>query len=107
MLTSLRRMKSSLPDDGDASLIRWMLSLTPDARLAVLQGFVDSAAELTDLEARYEDLLPDTVAISVGSAIVRVLGLSALIRTKEEAGREKDLAVLGLLRRTLLESGKK
>ena len=35
-----------MPDDGDASLIRWMLSLTPEARLAVLQGFVDSAFEL-------------------------------------------------------------
>jgi hypothetical protein len=34
-----------LSDDGDASLIRWMLSLTPEARLAVLQGFVDSAVE--------------------------------------------------------------
>ena len=55
----------------------------------------------------YEDLLPDAVAISVGSATVRVLGLSALIRTKEEAGRDKDLVVLGILRQTLLESGKK
>ncbi|GEM_PF-1979394 len=44
-----------MPDDGDTSLIRWMLSLSPEARLAVLQGFVDSAAELTDLEARYRD----------------------------------------------------
>ena len=34
------------PDDGDASLIRWMLSLSPEERLAVLQGFVDSAVEL-------------------------------------------------------------
>jgi predicted nucleotidyltransferase len=56
---------------------------------------------------RYEDLLPDAFAINVGGAIVRVLGLSALIRTKEEAGREKDLAVLRILRQTLLESGKK
>ena len=56
---------------------------------------------------RYEDLLPDAVTISVGGAMVRVLGLSALIRTKEEAGRDKDLAVLGILRQTLLESGKK
>lgn len=56
---------------------------------------------------RYEDLLPDAVNINVGSATVRILGLPALIRTKEEAGREKDLAVLGTLRRTLLESGKK
>jgi hypothetical protein len=55
---------------------------------------------------RYEDLLPDAVTISVGSATVRVLGLSALIRTEEEAGREKDLAVLGILRQTLREFGK-
>jgi len=36
-------------DDGggdDVSLIRWMLSLSPEERLAVLQGFADSAAEL-------------------------------------------------------------
>ena len=33
------------PDEDD-SLIGWMLSLTPAERLAVLQGFVDSASEL-------------------------------------------------------------
>lgn len=55
----------------------------------------------------YDDLLPDAVTLNVGDAIVRVLGLSALIRAKEEAGRDKDLAVLGILRRTLLASGKK
>ena len=32
----------------DVSLIRWMLSLSPDERLAVLQGFADSVAELTN-----------------------------------------------------------
>jgi hypothetical protein len=37
-----------VPDDGvDVTLIRWMLSLSADERLAVLQGFVDSVAELT------------------------------------------------------------
>lgn len=36
------------PDDGvDVSLIRWMLSLSPEERLAVLQGFADSVTELT------------------------------------------------------------
>ena len=34
------------PADGDASLIRWMLALSPEERLSVLQGFVDSAIEL-------------------------------------------------------------
>ena len=31
----------------EVTLIRWMLSLSPEERLAVLQGFVDSVAELT------------------------------------------------------------
>jgi hypothetical protein len=36
------------PDDGvDVTLIRWMLSLSPEERLAVLQGFADSVVELT------------------------------------------------------------
>jgi len=34
-------------DGVDVTLIRWMLSLSPEERLAVLQGFVDSVAELT------------------------------------------------------------
>jgi hypothetical protein len=36
-------------DDGvDVTLIRWMLSLSPEERLAVLQGFVDSIAAMSD-----------------------------------------------------------
>ncbi len=36
------------PDDGiDVTLIRWMLSLSAEGRLGVLQGFADSVAELT------------------------------------------------------------
>lgn len=35
-------------DDGvDVTLIRWMLSLTPEQRLDVLQSFLDGIAELT------------------------------------------------------------
>jgi hypothetical protein len=34
------------PDGVDLTLIRWMLSLTPAERLDVLQGFVDSVAEI-------------------------------------------------------------
>lgn len=49
----------------------------------------------------YEDLLPDAVAVDLGGVTVHVLGLAALIRTKEEAGRDKDRAVLGLLRQAL------
>jgi hypothetical protein len=36
-------------DEGvDVTLIRWALSLEPEARLAALQGFVDSIAAMTD-----------------------------------------------------------
>ncbi len=31
--------------DGDNSLIRWMMGLSPAERLQVLQGFVDSIGE--------------------------------------------------------------
>jgi hypothetical protein len=33
-------------DGTDLTLIRWMLSLTPDERLDALQGFVDALWEL-------------------------------------------------------------
>ena len=40
-------------DDGvDVSLIRWMLSLSAEERLAVLQGFADSVAAVTDEPTR-------------------------------------------------------
>jgi hypothetical protein len=39
-------------DDGvDVTLIRWMLSLSPEQRLDVLQPFLDSIAELTGEQA--------------------------------------------------------
>lgn len=38
------------PEDGvDVTLIRWMLSLSPAERLAVLQGNVKSILELREL----------------------------------------------------------
>jgi hypothetical protein len=55
-------------------------------------------------ERRYEDLLADAVTLELGGLSVKVLGLAALIRTKEEAGREKDRAVLDLLRQALQAS---
>jgi len=53
----------------------------------------------------YEDLLPETVERVLGAYSFRVLDLGALIRTKEQAGRDKDRAVLAILRRTLQERG--
>jgi hypothetical protein len=54
----------------------------------------------------YPELLAHTVGIQVGPGLkVRVLDLDTLIRTKEEADRPKDRAVLDLLRRTRDERG--
>jgi hypothetical protein len=53
----------------------------------------------------YQQLLPDTVMIEMSSGMrVRALGLAALIREKEDLAREKDLAVLSILRKTLEET---
>ncbi|MEO8594523.1 MAG: hypothetical protein ABI759_14500 [Candidatus Solibacter sp.] len=52
----------------------------------------------------YEDLLPHTIEIRLGGEVrVRVLDLPTVIALKEKLGGEKDLAVLPVLRRTLLE----
>jgi hypothetical protein len=52
----------------------------------------------------YDQLLSDVVERHIGKNRVRTLGLATLIRTKEAAGRAKDLAVLAILRRTFEES---
>jgi hypothetical protein len=54
----------------------------------------------------YHDLIGDCVMRAIGDVSICVLGLEALIRSKVEAGRDKDRAVLPILRRTLEEGGK-
>jgi hypothetical protein len=52
----------------------------------------------------FDALLPDCVTLDLGSYAIRVLGLPKLIEVKTAAGREKDLAVLPLLRAALKRS---
>lgn len=54
----------------------------------------------------YPDLIAESPARQLGDLTVRVLGLEALIRAKLAAGRDKDRAILPILRRTLEESSK-
>ncbi len=55
----------------------------------------------------YGDLLPHTIELQVDEGLrVRMLDLETLIATKEATGRDKDKAVLPILRRTLEEKGK-
>ena len=62
-------------------------------------GVVDLLGSLDNRD--YDTIFPDTVVMSLAGMDVRVLSLEALIDAKERAGREKDLAVLPLLRATL------
>lgn len=55
----------------------------------------------------YPKLLSQSCEMEISNKLkVRVLTLSALIKTKEETGGEKDRAVLPTLRRTLEEKSK-
>jgi hypothetical protein len=55
----------------------------------------------------YEDLRGQTIDIEIAPGLtMKVLDLSMLVRLMEELGREKDLAVLPVLRRALEERGK-
>jgi hypothetical protein len=57
-----------------------------------------------DGERTYEDLLPDSVELSLGDGhSIRALKVAALIQIKQRAGRPKDLAALPALRATLEE----
>ena len=104
-------------EDGvDLSLVRWMLSLTPAERLPVLDQHSANLGRIRELNAENvkratigrgltcADLLPHSVDMDIGDGIrVRVLNLETLFALKEGLGREKDLAMLPLLRQTLEE----
>ena len=52
----------------------------------------------------FEDLLPRTIELTLGIGIrIRILDLETLIEVREQTGRPKDMAVLPILRQTLLE----
>ncbi|MHC4871768.1 MAG: hypothetical protein ACYTFY_07975 [Planctomycetota bacterium] len=54
----------------------------------------------------YEELVADSIDITVSGSNVKILNLSALIKSKEETAREKDLAMLPVLRSTLNQAQK-
>ena len=108
LAAALNDLEARYRDSGGRDLRPEVADLAGDGHHLLLTrcGPLDILGQIGN-GRRYENLLPDAVTINVGSAVVRVLGLSALIRTKEEAGRDKDRAVLGILRQTLDASGKK
>lgn len=68
-------------------------------------GPLDLLGELTGGRV-FEDLESNATTMELERDLhVRVLDLAMLIQLKEEMGREKDLATLPVLRRTLREAG--
>ena len=58
-------------------------------------------------ELVYTDLVNDCIELPLSeNTAVRVLSLRVLIQLKEKLGRDKDLAMLAVLRRTLAEQNR-
>lgn len=51
----------------------------------------------------YDDLVQRSVAISVGAQTARAASLADVLKSKEEAGREKDVRALPALRKFLVQ----
>ena len=71
--------------------------------LQTSHGPLDLLGSVGDVQD-YDDLLPQSAEMEVGQGIrVHVLNLETIISIKERLGSEKDIAMLPVLRRTLIE----
>jgi hypothetical protein len=70
--------------------------------LATKYGPLDLLGSVEE-NTSYQDLLPDVVWYDVAGVVVRVVSLERLIAIKEKLTREKDRAVMPVLRATLEE----
>ena len=82
------------PDLAKLQTLRTHLLLT---ELGALDLLTEIGAGRT-----YQDLVGRTIVYELGEDRVRVLELSAVIESKEHANRDKDRAVLPVLRQTLV-----
>lgn len=90
-------LEKGLPFTHDAHSLAQMdmLNLTCPA------GDFDIVFTPAGSPAGYEDLAPRSVLITVGRQGVQAASLADVVRSKEEAGREKDIRALPILRRFL------
>ncbi len=107
LLAALRELKARYrdpagrhiePDMEKLATLRIHLLLTDLGALDVLGSIGNGLT--------YRDLVGRTLAFELGEARVLVLELAAVIETKEQANRDKDRAVLPVLRQTLAMKGR-
>ncbi|HUO47157.1 MAG TPA: hypothetical protein VM470_10050 [Acidimicrobiia bacterium] len=82
-----------IPGGWTAELLKEMVTVT----LITTAGPLDISF-LPDGTTGYDDLHENSVLVSFGDLYLRVASLNDVIRSKEAAGREKDLIVLPALR---------
>jgi hypothetical protein len=70
-------------------------------RLVTDLGHLDVLTSIGN-DLSYSDLVGETETYEVDGSPIRTLKLAMIIRSKEEANRDKDRAVLPILKRTLL-----
>lgn len=103
---ALRELGARLRSPSDAAGVPFpldaeMLSTAPTWTLTTIDGDLDIAFTPSGTRG-YRDLRREAKRVRVGTGLqVTVASLRDVIRSKEAAGRDKDLAQLPLLRRTL------
>lgn len=102
LLSALRELNARYLDPAGRLIFpdRTKLETLRLQRLVTDMGPID-VLETIGEGLTFSDLVEETHVYEVGDVSVRVLKLEAVIRSKEQAGREKDLAALPILRRTL------
>ncbi len=93
----LRTDKKLVPNESHLRTTGHQLLTTVYGNLDVLGAIGD------DLSLSYEDLLPHSSMIDLGSVRVRTLNLDKYVELKEKLSRDKDRAALPTLRAALAE----
>ncbi len=88
-------LDEGLPFAHDATSLAHMSMLN----LTCAAGDFDLVFTPAAASAGYEDLIGDSVLIEVGGEHARAASLEDILRSKEEAGREKDVRAVVVLRR--------
>src|SRR5262245_55877193 len=88
-----REHRDLRPSRADVAAGGHLLLMTDSGPFDVL-GFIGGGR-------RYEDVATSALALDVGELTIKVLPLATLIEEKKALGRDKDLAVIGLLEAVL------